>query len=130
MNELRIQLQSKAQVSKLFRDFHNLIQEILSTEELLQEAVDTGDQELKEMLQEDLVRIRGNDEEYGAVDEMLDEIVEIILPKSESDSCTSCTLEIMQAAGGSESSLFAEDILTMYQNFCRKMGFSMKQETL
>ena len=29
----------------------------------------------------------------------------------------------MQAAGGSESSLFAEDLFKMYQGYCRIMGF-------
>ena len=36
----------------------------------------------------------------------------------------------MQAAGGSESSLFAEDILGMYQAYSRLQGWRLKQETL
>lgn len=34
----------------------------------------------------------------------------------------------MQAAGGSESSLFAEDILGMYLNLCKLKGFRVKKE--
>ena len=79
------------------------------------------------MLKEDLVRIRGDEDNYGEIDEMQDEIVDLILPKIESDK-NSCTLEIMQAAGGSESSLFAEEILDMYKNYSRQMGFQFKEE--
>ena len=34
---------------------------------------------------------------------------------------------IIGAAGGSESSLFAEDLVEMYKNYCRLMGFRFKQ---
>jgi protein subunit release factor A len=57
-----------------------------------------------------------------------EEIVEVILPNTEAENLSSCTLEIMQAAGGSESSLFAEDILLMYKNYCRNNSFRMKEE--
>ena len=33
----------------------------------------------------------------------------------------------MQAAGGSESSLFAEDLFKMYQGYCRGMGFRAQE---
>ena len=36
----------------------------------------------------------------------------------------------MQAAGGSESSLFALDILGMYKNYCELMGFRIKEVKL
>lgn len=122
-------MQKKAQVQKLFKDYHDCINEILSTEDLLKESMDDKDQELQQMLEEELLSLRGTDEEYGTLEELQDQIVEIILPRSEQDENNKCTMEIMQAAGGSESSLFAEDILKMYQNYCRRMGYSMKQET-
>ena len=34
----------------------------------------------------------------------------------------------MQAAGGSESSLFAEEILGMYKNFCKLKGWKFTEE--
>ena len=48
---------------------------------------------------------------------------------SDADKRNSCTLEIMQAAGGSESSLFAEVILNMYKNHFRNMGYSVKEDS-
>lgn len=38
------------------------------------------------------------------------------------------TLEIRQAAGGSESSLFAEDLVNMYKAFSMKKGWRWLQE--
>jgi peptide chain release factor 1 len=80
------------------------------------------------MLQADLLRLRGDSENYGEIEEVQEDIVEKIVPKSVNDQRNGCVLEIMQAAGGSESSLFAEDILNMYKNYSRKMGFHLKQE--
>jgi peptide chain release factor 1 len=44
------------------------------------------------------------------------------LPTSDADQ-RNCTIEVLQSVGGSESSLFAEDIFKMYQGYCRLMGF-------
>ena len=86
---------------------------------MMKEANEEGDSDMKKMLEEDLVRLLGTTEEYGEIEELQEEIVEILLPKSKADMESRCTLEIMQASGGSESSLFAENILTMYKNYCR-----------
>lgn len=83
---------------------------------------------MTELLQEDLVRLIGNEDTLGSIEEFQDEIVDQILPAKESDMRNACILEVMQAAGGSESSLFAEDILNMYKNYSRRMGFKMKEE--
>jgi peptide chain release factor 1 len=42
------------------------------------------------------------------------ELTESILPKNSVDT-KNCTIEIASAAGGSESSLFAEDLVNMYK---------------
>ena len=53
-----------------------------------------------------------------AIKEHCDEIVEIIIPKLDADE-RDVTMEVQSAAGGSESSLFAQDLVNMYQNYCR-----------
>ena len=53
------------------------------------------------------------------------DIVEVIIPKVDADK-RDCQLEVQSAAGGSESSLFAEDLVEMYKNYCRLMGFRLK----
>ena len=60
------------------------------------------------------------------MEEHAEEVIDIILPKSDADQ-RNCTLEVLQAAGGSESSLFAEDLFKMYQSYCRAMGFRCQQ---
>ena len=62
---------------------------------MLKESVQAKDEELKEMLEEDLVRLRGDDEEYGEIENLQEEILEVILPKSDVDERNQCTLEIM-----------------------------------
>ena len=62
----------------------------------------------------------------GSLGETTDEIIENILPKVDADA-RDCRVEIQSASGGSESSLFAEDLVEMYKNYCRLMNFRMKQ---
>ena len=62
---------------------------------MLKESVQAKDEELKEMLEEDLVRLRGDDEEYGEIENLQEEILEVILPKNDVDERSQCTLEIM-----------------------------------
>lgn len=54
-----------------------------------------GDEEMKKMLQEDLLRLLGGQEEYGEIETIQEEIVEVILPNTEAENLSSCTLEIM-----------------------------------
>ena len=87
-----------------------------------------NDTEMKQLAEEDLIRLIGTSEEYGDLEEIQQEIANFILPESRADEMNSCTMEIMQAAGGSESSLFAEVILNMYRNLCRIRGFRLREE--
>ena len=84
---------------------------------MIAESKKDGDQELTEMLMDDMLKILGDEDNYGTLEELQEEIVDHILPTTKADRQNSCTLEIMQAAGGSESSLFAENILRMYKNY-------------
>ncbi len=49
------------------------------------------------------------------------------MPKRDVDS-KNVTLEIRQAAGGSESSLFAADLVGMYKAYCMRKGWRCQQE--
>ena len=60
---------------------------------------------------------------------MQEDIIEHILPTNPADS-KNCQMEVLSASGGSESSLFAGDLVDMYTNYCRVMGFNFKQEDL
>ena len=115
-------------VPKLFSKYQDCIQEIADVKEMMNQSKEEGEGEMVQMLEEDLIRLFGTDEEYGLIEEIQEEIVDAILPETDADKQNQCTLEIMQAAGGSESSLFAEEIGNMYLTFCNKMNFRMKLE--
>ena len=62
-------------------------------------------------------------EEY---EELEEEVIEEMLEDWE-ESHKSVNLEIKQAMGGSESSLFAEDLYGMYLNLSRRQGWRWSQ---
>lgn len=67
----------------MFQKYHTCISEISDTVELIEEAAD--DAELREMLKADLENLLGNEEEYGTIEEIQEDIVTTILPESEAD---------------------------------------------
>lgn len=79
------------------------------------------DKEMKKLAEEDLANLQER------LEELQHEIEEEIIPKKQFDS-KNVTLEIRQAAGGSESSLFAEDLVNMYKNYCQIKGWRCQQE--
>lgn len=84
----------------------------LLVEEKDEEIIDIANQELAEIEEQ--------------IEGQADEIIDLLLPKTDVDG-RNCTLEVMQAAGGSESSLFCEEIFNMYKAYCRLMGFKAEQ---
>ena len=77
--------------------------------ELLSESKD--DKEMKKMAEDDLQALT---EQF---DDLQFEIEDEAVPKRDIDG-RNVTLEIRQAAGGSESSLFAADLVIMYKAYC------------
>jgi peptide chain release factor 1 len=61
------------------------------------------------------------------MEELQVEIEDEAVPKRDVDS-KNVTLEVRQAAGGSESSLFAADLVIMYKALCERKGWRCKQE--
>jgi len=73
------------------------------------------------MAAEDLERLKED------LEQMQEDIIDEILPMEEIDT-KNVTIEVRQAAGGSESSLFAEDIANMYKGFCQGRGWRFIEE--
>ena len=114
MSKMRKQMTEQGQQVKLFEQLKEFFDQ---TKENLQIIADPEEeQDFKDIAKEELQKVKEQ------IDELSEEIVEIILPKSDADQ-RNCTIEILQAAGGSESSLFAEDLFKMYQGYCRIMSF-------
>jgi hypothetical protein len=73
----------------MFVRYHDMINEIKECHDILAEAEDTAkssvsvcahDNEFVTMCKMELESLLGNDEEYGAIEELQEEIVSVILP--------------------------------------------------
>lgn len=60
------------------------------------------------------------EEEIKRVDE---ELIKLLIPKDEEDSCTSLVLEVNAGVGGQEAMLFASELFEMYSNFAEYKGW-------
>ena len=114
LTNIRKQISSLGIYSRLFADFNKLVSETEQCLELLAESKD--DKEMRKMAEDDLETLteQFNDLQYEIEDEAV--------PKRDIDG-RNVTLEIRQAAGGSESSLFAADLVTMYKAYCQRMNW-------
>jgi peptide chain release factor 1 len=75
-----------------------------------------GDDELAELAKEEIPQL---EEEYKAID---DKLFELLAPKDPNDE-KNVIVEIRAGAGGDEASLFAAELLRMYQRFAEIRGF-------
>lgn len=105
---IRKQISSLGVYGKLFSDFQSLVREISENLDILKTE---SDKELCKLVEEDLKKLREQ------LDDLQVEIEDECVPKRDIDA-RDVTLEVRQAAGGSESSLFAEDLVTMYKALC------------
>lgn len=78
--------------------------------------VNESDAELKEMAREEL------NEEEAKLESLIEELKILLLPKDPLDD-KNVMVEIRAGAGGDEASIFAGDVLRMYQNFFGTIGF-------
>ena len=95
MGTMRKEIAEKGSYQKLFERYHECITEIQESTELLNESIQQKDSDLQSMIEGDLDRLRGTDEDYGVIEEIQEDIVDQILPMSDADKRNSCTLEIM-----------------------------------
>lgn len=105
-----------------FSDFNKLLTEIYSTVHFLEEAQEIGDDELSKSAQADLDRL------YADLGSVQEELINFLIPSDRADVDT-IKLEIKSATGGLESTLFAEDLLQMYQKYCEKNFFKFATES-
>lgn len=118
MSILRKEMGKSAQKVSMFDELKKLFSACDENTQICNEPDE--DEELKEIAKDELESLEEQ------IEELAEDIVDVILPKSDADQ-RNCTIEVLQAAGGSESSLFAEDLFKMYQGYCRQMGFRQEQ---
>ncbi|MFN0048988.1 MAG: peptide chain release factor 1 [Cytophagales bacterium] len=99
----------------VYKEFKNLISNIDSAKKVLETE---KDEEFREMAKTELDELN---QKYG---QMEADIKELMIAKDPNDS-KNVILEIRAGAGGDEASIFAGDLLRMYQRFCDKMGWKI-----
>ena len=98
-----------------YEDYKKVLNGITSAKSLLDTE---SDEEFREMAKMEL------DELQPQKAEMEDQLKQMLIPKDPNDS-KDVILEIRAGAGGDEASIFAGDLLRMYQKFCEKQGWKM-----
>jgi len=98
-----------------FKSYKNIIDNIISSKELLSEE---DDQEMRQMAKEEI------DTLISERDVLEEEIKILLLPKDPEDD-KNAILEIRAGTGGDEASIFAGDLFRMYTKFCENKGWKI-----
>jgi len=93
--------------------YKNILENIDSSREIIKEETD---EEFKEMAREELNDLLAQKEKLE------DDIKTLLIPKDPQDAKNSI-LEIRAGTGGDEASIFAGDLLRMYQKYCETKGW-------
>ncbi len=99
----------------LYRRYGKKKAQLREDQELLKE----GDDEWKELLKEEIPRLR---EEIAAIEE---ELKILLLPRDPNDD-RNVFLEIRAGTGGDEAALFAADLFRMYARYAESRGWRME----
>jgi peptide chain release factor 1 len=78
--------------------------------------INESDEDLRDMAKEEIP------EHEKRIDELQKELEILLLPKDPLDE-KNCMVEIRAGAGGDEASIFVGDVVRMYQNYLRSLGF-------
>jgi len=98
----------------VYKEYANLLSNLKSAKEVLKTE---KDHEFREMAKMEL------DEIEPKLEKIEEKIKQLLIPKDPADS-KNAILEIRAGAGGDEASIFAGDLLKMYQRFADKQGWS------
>ncbi len=98
-----------------YDEYKNVLNGIKSAKSLLETEKDEEFREMAKMELDDLNPKKKRFEE---------ELKQLLIPKDPNDS-KDVILEIRAGAGGDEASIFAGDLLRMYQKFCEKKGWKI-----
>ncbi len=99
----------------VYKEYANLLSNLASAKEVLQTEKDP---EFRDMAKMEI------DEIEPQIVIIEEKVKQLLIPKDPTDS-KNAILEIRAGAGGDEASIFAGDLLRMYQKFGEKQGWSM-----
>lgn len=102
-------------IVEIYNEYKNVLSNLESAREVLQTEKDP---EFRDMAKMEL-------EELEPEKERLEEVIkQLLIPKDPTDS-KNAILEIRAGAGGDEASIFAGDLLRMYQKFAESQGWKL-----
>lgn len=102
-----------------YKKYKQIKEDIAEAKEMLKE----NDPDMKEMAKEVL------DENEPQIPGLEEELKLLLLPKDPLDN-KNCMVEIRAGAGGDEASIFSADVLRMYQNYARSLGWKIEIDSL
>jgi len=114
-----------SKLSKEYKDLEKIVEKYHSYKKVLdglasaKSLLETEkDEEFREMAKMELEELQPQKIQLET------ELKQLLIPKDPNDS-KDVILEIRAGAGGDEASIFAGDLLRMYQKFCEKQGWKM-----
>lgn len=102
-------------VVEAYRRYKEIRKDILGAEELL----NSSDQEMKELAQEELETL------YAEEEQLEKDVKVLLLPKDKNDD-RSVVIEIRGGTGGEEAALFAANLFRMYHRFVERQRWKME----
>lgn len=100
-------------IAQVYDTYKNIVENIDSSREIIKNE---KDEEFKEMAREEL------DDLLERKEQLEEDIKTLLIPKDPQDAKNSI-LEIRAGTGGDEASIFAGDLLRMYQKYCETKGW-------
>ena len=114
-----------SELSKEYKDLEKIVDKYTSYKKILDGIKSTKsiletekDEEFREMAKMELDELLPQKESFES------DLKQMLIPKDPNDN-KNAILEIRAGAGGDEASIFAGDLLRMYQKFCEKKGWKM-----
>lgn len=104
------------EIDKVYQEYKNILDNIVSTKEMLEIADDPEMKEMAKMELDDLETRRP---------EMEEEIKFLLIPKDPEDD-KNAIIELRAGTGGDEACIFVEDIYRMYSMFFKEKGWSVE----
>ena len=108
------------EVVEVYKDYKASKQQLDDAKEMLKTETD---EDLRDMAKEEISELENKIEELTPLLKIL------LLPKDPLDD-KDIMLEIRAGAGGDEASIFVADVLRMYQNYFKSLGFSSSIESV
>ena len=114
--KLNQEYKSLEKLQNAFKEYRNLVENIQTGKEILEEE---NDEELREMALEEIELAEEQ------IPEKEKQIKMLLVPADPEDG-KNAILEIRAGTGGDEASIFAGDLFRMYSRFCERKGWRME----